>query len=786
MKDDPRKIVGNIIVTKAVYVTNVKTVMAIYGTKFKEKEYQGTITSVNYLRKSENGPAQCYVTATYTMGNNITKSVRMHLSKVKSFIPTEATINADNPIIPPSNIAPVDANMNATIEAPAISNDNDANVDDYTDETVNALTRTQLEVSLTTLLDSPVPAIPALATIPPPVDNNNGPTENFLPTSPLRPVGLYRDVADSPLQPTNPSAVANNDKEWHEMPHQILLPLNGQMASYQWGMKLPTGEKWKDNSNSDGDIKRLDVFLQLFPPKALNNLLIETNINIRNNNSQDLTSKSELLKFIGIILLGTKFDWDSRADLWSTINPSKYVPAANFGKVTNMSRDRFNFLWQYMRFSHQPAEMPEGMSSQKYRWMLVDDFVDEFNKHRSVFFIPGFGICVDESFSRWYGKGGSWINEGLPLFIVMDRKPDDGCELWTCCCCETGVMLQIMVVKAEEDREHGESPYNHGTTILSSLVSTWNGSKRLVVADSYFSSVEATLLLKDNNLNFIGVVKTATKGYPIDYLKRIELQEKGDRAGLISKDKDGNPELMAFVLRDRDRRYFISNCSSLAEGNPVSRQRWRQTEKDNITPPEKLHITFPQPQAADLYYECCGKIDQHNRDRCATLGIERKYITKDWSKRVNLTILSMCFVDSWKVWSHISKDIEGTLKETQKDFYGHLAAELIDNVYDGIRRRNAAGEASGSGEVMNVRNPRTGEIRRGLDIHLTPTKRRRITDGVLTKHAYQGRCSVCGKKSMLICSSCDDDPTIRKDCYICDPKNGTSCWPDHLSCKHNL
>ena len=171
--------------------------MAIYGTKYKEKEYQGTITSVNYICNSETGPAQCYVTATYTMGNNITKSVKMHLSKLKSFIPTEATITADNHIIPPPNIAPVDAIMNATIEAPAISNDNDANNDDYTDETVNALTRTQLEGRLTTLLDSPVPAIPALlGKIPPPVDNGNGPTENALPTSPLQPIGLYRAVAD--------------------------------------------------------------------------------------------------------------------------------------------------------------------------------------------------------------------------------------------------------------------------------------------------------------------------------------------------------------------------------------------------------------------------------------------------------------------------------------------------------------------------------------------------------------------------------------------------------------
>lgn len=789
MKEDTRKVIGTSIIAKAIHVTNAKTCMAVYGSEYKKKEVQGKVTAVNYLRKTDNGPAQCYITATYIVGTRFTKSVQLHLSKVKAVVPPEATINMNNDPFPSHDVSVVDDNNNASIEAPTIDVANEGNKeddDDYNDAKLSAMTTTQLEARLNTLLDSPTVEIPAIPTAAIASSENTTPTETSPPTTPIRPKGLYND--DSPV--TKPAARANNGKEWYDMPHQILLPLNGRMASYEWGLKLPTGEIWRENANTDETIQRLDVFLQLFPTKALNNLHIETNNNIRCNNYNDyLTTKTELLRFIGIILLATKYDWNDRADLWSTTNPSKYVNAINFGKLTNMSRNRFDFLWKHMRFSHQPQEIPEGMSSTKYRWMLVDDFVEAFNSHRSVFFIPGDSLCVDESFSRWYGKGGSWINIGLPLFIVMDRKPDDGCELWSCCCGTTGVMLQLMVVKSEEDRHSellSEKKYNHGTTILSSLTSSWTGSKRLVVADSYFSSVEAATLLKECNLNFIGVVKTSTKGYPMDYMKRVELHEKGDRVGLLSKDIDGNPELLAFVLRDRDRRYFISNCSSLAEGKPVSRERWRQMVKDNVTPPEKVHVTFPQPQAADLYYESCAKIDQHNRDRQATLGIERKFKTHDWSKRVNLTILSMCIVDSWKVWSSITKSTDGNPKETQKDFYGHLAAELIDNKYDGVQRRViAAGEGTESGELVDVRNPRTGEIRRGLDIHLTPTKRKRITNGVETKHAYQGRCNVCQKKTMLICSCCDDDSNIKNDVYICDPRGGTKCWPFHITSKHN-
>jgi hypothetical protein len=50
----------------------------------------------------------------------------------------------------------------------------------------------------------------------------------------------------------------------------------------------------------------------------------------------------ELLRFIGVLLLSNRFEFGSRASLWSTIG-SKYIPAASFGK-TGMARSRFDAL----------------------------------------------------------------------------------------------------------------------------------------------------------------------------------------------------------------------------------------------------------------------------------------------------------------------------------------------------------------------------------------------------------------------------------------------------------
>ena len=54
-------------------------------------------------------------------------------------------------------------------------------------------------------------------------------------------------------------------------------------------------------------------------------------------------------------------------------------------------------------------------------------------------------------------------------------------------------------------------------------------------------------MLKRICLRFIGVVKTATKLFPMKHLSEIELKNIGDRRGLILHGDDGKPSLLVFV-----------------------------------------------------------------------------------------------------------------------------------------------------------------------------------------------------------------------------------------------
>jgi hypothetical protein len=150
----------------------------------------------------------------------------------------------------------------------------------------------------------------------------------------------------------------------------------------------------------------------MFPDDQLTEMIVLTSMELRKRGAPDLCL-AELLKLFDILLLATHFEFGSHPELWSTAAPSKYRPAPAFGKC-GMSRKRFDALLISMRWSDQPDERPDDMTSEAFRWQLVKAFVNQFNVHRVTRYSPSESICVDESISRWCGLGGYWINIDIP------------------------------------------------------------------------------------------------------------------------------------------------------------------------------------------------------------------------------------------------------------------------------------------------------------------------------------------------------------------------------------
>jgi hypothetical protein len=79
--------------------------------------------------------------------------------------------------------------------------------------------------------------------------------------------------------------------------------------------------------------------------------------------------------------------------------------------------------------------------------------------------------------SKWYGAGGHWINEGLPMYVAIDRKPENGCETQNSVSGRSGVMLRLKLATTAEDEsartEAASSGILHATTVLKALVLPW-------------------------------------------------------------------------------------------------------------------------------------------------------------------------------------------------------------------------------------------------------------------------------------------------------------------------
>ena len=272
---------------------------------------------------------------------------------------------------------------------------------------------------------------------------------------------------------TLPSCVAEvNEVKWYT-DHLGLAKtkINGRVRQINWGLCDPGGRIFSAGSDEQCLIPILDYFLAVFPDDQIRRCVTLTTAELRRR-GKAVTTRGELLRFFGVMILVTRCEFSKRRELWSSQSLGRYLPAYSLG-ATGISKNRFQDLFECVRFSYQPVERPQTMCSQKYRWMLVDEFVDSFNRHRGRHYKPSEMICADESMIRWYGLGGDWINKGLPHYMKIDRKPENGCEIQNIADGRTGIMMQLRLVKgaeadAEELEAHGNDEHanlNHGTQV---------------------------------------------------------------------------------------------------------------------------------------------------------------------------------------------------------------------------------------------------------------------------------------------------------------------------------
>ena len=82
-----------------------------------------------------------------------------------------------------------------------------------------------------------------------------------------------------------------------------------------------------------------EVFLLMFPPNHLIKIIALTNVILEAKGHEDIT-KGDLVKFFGIIIIGSRYEFGSRRDLWDTTFVSRFVDEPKFGARTEVVAHR--------------------------------------------------------------------------------------------------------------------------------------------------------------------------------------------------------------------------------------------------------------------------------------------------------------------------------------------------------------------------------------------------------------------------------------------------------------
>jgi hypothetical protein len=161
-----------------------------------------------------------------------------------------------------------------------------------------------------------------------------------------------------------------------------LQPIGRPVPRRVWAVQSLSGDTITENGGAIRMMTRssYEYFMAMFPQDLLARIVRLTSRGLEDRD-KTATSAGEVLKFIGVPIVATRFEFGNRHDIWSTTGANRLLNGPNFRAKTGMSRNRFDKFWSCMMFSDQ-TDQRENESSVQQRWKLATDFVGSINDHR--------------------------------------------------------------------------------------------------------------------------------------------------------------------------------------------------------------------------------------------------------------------------------------------------------------------------------------------------------------------------------------------------------------------
>ena len=159
--------------------------------------------------------------------------------------------------------------------------------------------------------------------------------------------------------------------------------------------------------------------------------------------------------------------------------------------------------------------------------------------------------------------------------------------------------------------------------MIGRLTELWHGTGRMVVADSYFASFLMCIWCMSWGLYFTGIVKTATKFFPIKWEKTVEMAARSDtKTAMTVKD---DVTVIAHVWNDpgkpgKPRKILVSTIGTTLDADPVERPRKKKDEETGLW--TNVSKFIKGSALIKHYFDWAGAIDRHNCKRMDGLWFE--------------------------------------------------------------------------------------------------------------------------------------------------------------------
>ena len=173
----------------------------------------------------------------------------------------------------------------------------------------------------------PAPPHPARAGFPPPP---TGTTVTTLPQG-------AGSASPHPRRPVTPAVSTAHGLTW--TPRAVSEPIGCPVPRQMWSVPSPGGEVIQEGGvvPGPGQTRRpYDYFWAMLPMDQLTRIVLLTSSKLEARGMQR-TNGGEVLKWVGVTLLATRYEFGARADLWATLARSKCMLAPAFGERTGMS-----------------------------------------------------------------------------------------------------------------------------------------------------------------------------------------------------------------------------------------------------------------------------------------------------------------------------------------------------------------------------------------------------------------------------------------------------------------